>query len=182
MKFMKHLIATIILLSTLISYSLHSSERDYPKALSDTLQKSLQSISEKHPVQPGSFSISMSENKVKYLRICVDTTGPLSIEKLRPMMVDSIKIILDALNSDKKNIPYLSNSLATEDNITLSITILDKDSKWLDYPEIAAANFIRGNLMYVRFQTDEMECITQTTLLNETYAEALEKLQNESQD
>ena len=178
---MKIIIITIALLSILIACTPKNPTKDYPKPLKDALKKSTQAIVEKYHLHPAGAGISMPKGKLNYLGIYMYTEGPLSIEELRPMMVGAIKLIVNEINANKENIPYLFNYPATENNVSFSISLMDKDSNWIDYPEIRRASLTRGNIWYDRSYKDENGITRQATLLKETYAEALEKLQNESQ-
>lgn len=120
-------------------------------------------------------TVGMPDGIVEELGISFDKVGPLSKEEGRKIILDSVKELLSAVNSNNELKPYLVKYPLTEENIHVVIFVKDRRGNDVYEPNICAFSISNGNLVYRTLGVKNPNRYKTTT--KETYLEALSIVQ-----
>lgn len=101
--------------------------------------------------------------------------GPLTKEKLREILVNSVEVFLTSINADEKIRPFLKNYPFTEKEIKIAIFIVDESGIHVYDPDIAVAAAMRGKIWY--FTEDRSDKFEYKQEIEENYQTALKIVQ-----
>ena len=77
-----------------------------------------------------------------------EIVGPFTKKELRVILIESIEQLLVLINSNEKLRPFLKKYPYSPNEITIGISIVDKNKKTIYYPDIFSASFDRDKLYF----------------------------------
>ena len=77
-----------------------------------------------------------------------EIVGPFTKKELRVILIESIEQLLVLINSNEKLRPFLKKHPYSPNEITIEISIVDKNKKTIYYPDIFSASFDRDKLYF----------------------------------
>ncbi len=99
---------------------------------------------------------------VKFIALSFEIKRPLSIEQAREMMVGSVAIVQDVINSDKNIRPFLEEYPFTSRDIELSFSIHHPEAKELSFFKSSKTIDGEAIIKYSKFdKNDQLIAITQ---------------------
>lgn len=113
---------------------------------------------------------------VNTLGASFEIQGPLTIEKIRELLIDCVQEFLVNINSNDNLRPFLKNFPFTEKEISIEIFILDKHGERVFEPFIRTAVAKHGQLRYYACKKEEEYSFK--IILNEEYSSALKMIRD----
>ncbi|MEI8125991.1 MAG: hypothetical protein WCG42_09565 [Parachlamydiaceae bacterium] len=77
-----------------------------------------------------------------------EIVGPFTKKELRVILIESIEQLLVLINSNEKLRPFLKKYPYSPNEITIGISIVDKNKNTIYYPDIFSASFDRDKLYF----------------------------------
>lgn len=77
-----------------------------------------------------------------------EIVGPFTKKELRVILIESVELLLVLINSNEKLRPFLKKYPYSPNEITIGISIVDKNKKTIYYPDIFSASFDRDKLYF----------------------------------
>ena len=105
-------------------------------------------LAKKYKMQLCGAGGGMPEGIVDMLALSFDLKKALTIDEVRPILVDCIDTYLNVVNTDKELKPYLKNYPFTPKNIEISIFFRAPNGKSINDPYLCVAGSLCGKLIY----------------------------------
>ena len=120
-------------------------------------------------------------DKTGYTKIglCFNRYGKLSRDEGRRIIVDSLDIFLNEINSDYKLQPFLINKTFTINNVEITIVISTSEGKEIFYPDVSVFSAHGGKIYYSTYTQDQKFVYTRES---ETFEEALRIVEAQNQE
>ena len=126
------------------------------------------------------FSEGGEEGKYSNIGLHFVRYGTLSKDEGRKMVIESVKELLNEINSDPKLQPFLLYKPFTAQNVSLDILIFTSDGKNVFYPDINIFSAVRGKIkFFTKIPEREFGYFTEE---EETFEEALRIVEAQNQE
>jgi hypothetical protein len=163
-------VITLIFISIMTSRLKHSSD-DYVKMADIITNRVIEKLTKRYNMRVIGLGAGMAD-AVNIIGISFQIVGPLPKDELRMILVNTIRELLDELNSDEKIRPYLKSYPFTSEGTQIDIFVIDKEGKEVFDPDIGVVGVdYSGRLSFNT--TDRNNRFKYKTEEEETYEEAL---------
>lgn len=136
-------------------------------------------IKKKYKIKERGIGSGMPDWIIESFSIEFETKGPFPKSQLRKILLDSADELTNHINSNNEVQKYLVKRPFNINDVDIIIYNHDKDRREVYEPEIATAYISQGRLI---FHTLDRGQLGFKNTYEETYEEALQKLQNPSQE
>ncbi len=87
-------------------------------------------------------------HRINFLCLDFELQGPLSRDKLRAILVDSVEELLEGINSEPRLKGHLKMEPFTEEGIDIALFVVDAKGEEVAHPEISIATARHGTIKY----------------------------------
>lgn len=155
------------------------------KAVNRAVGRNSKVLAKKYCMRPFAITVAMPGGDIKYLELEFQIRGPLSINEMRKILINSAHDFLIDINADLELCSYLNNNQMGIKDIGIKIFLIDSAGIDLNEPHISIASIKKGELEYkvTALKYDKVIKIDIpyiTSVSTETYEEAINALKSQS--